>query len=108
MAGDHHEQDGVLAHVPVISRENILAALHENHVENGLLIPFALRDVVGNAIGARIQVHLMQVRKRVHIGHDATGERRVLEVVQDAVHLIELALAIARLLGDLVAVGLAN
>ena len=104
----HHEQDRVLADVPVVSREDVLAALHEAHVEGRLLVSFSMCHVVRHAVGAGVQVHLREVGKGVHVGHDAARERRVRKVVEHAVHLVEVALGIVTLLGDLVAVRLAD
>ena len=53
-------------------------------------------------------MHLVQVVKVVHVGHDATRERSVLKVVEHAVHLVEVTLGVMRLLSDLVTVGLTD
>ena len=55
-----------------------------------------------------IQVHLGQITEHVCVGHDAAAVRRVLEVVQHAVHLIKVTLGIMALLPNLVAVGFAD
>ena len=102
---DHHQQNGVLAHVPVVRGQNVLAALVENHVERRLVVLRTLRHVIGHAIGARIKVHLGQIAKHVRIGHNAATIRRVLKVVQHTVHLVEVALGVMALLTNLIAVG---
>ena len=105
---NHHQQDGVLAHIPVVRGQNVLAALVENHVERRLVVLRALRDVIGHAVRARIQVHLGQVAKHIRVGHDAATVRCVLKIVQHSVHLVEIALGIMALLANLVPVGLAD
>ena len=105
---DHHQQNGVLAHVPVVRGQNVLAALVENHIECRLIVLRALRDVIGHAVRARVQVHLGQVAKHIGVRHNAAAVRRVLKVVQHTVHLVEIALGIVALLANLVPVGLAD
>ena len=105
---DHHQQNGVLAHIPVVGGQNVLAALVENHVECRLVVLRALRHVIGHAVGARVQVHLGQVAKHIGVRHNAAAVRRVLKVVQHTVHLVEIALGIMALLANLVPVGLAD
>ena len=68
----------------------------------------ALRNVIGHAVRARIQVHFGQVAKHVRVGHDAAAVRRMLKVVQHAVHLVEIALGIMALLANLIPIGLAD
>ena len=67
----HHEQDGVLAHVPVVCRKHVLAALDQEHVERGSALARLLRHVVDGVVGTGIQVHLGEVRECVEVGHDA-------------------------------------
>jgi len=105
---NHHEQNGVLAHVPVVRGQNVLAALVENHVERRFVILRALRHVICHAVGARIQVHLGQVAEHIGVRHDATAIRRMLKVVQHAVHLVKVALGIMALLANLVSVSLTD
>ena len=105
---NHHQQNGVLAHIPVVRGQNVLAALVENHVERRLVILRALRHVIRHAVGARIQVHLGQIAKHVRIGHNAATIRRVLKVVQHAVHLVKVTLGIMAFLANLIPVGLAD
>ena len=105
---DHHQQDGVLAHIPVVRGQNVLTALVENHVERRLVVLRTLRDVIGHTVGARIQVHLGQIAKHIRVGHDAAAVRRMLEVVQHAVHLVKVALGIMALLANLVPIGFAD
>ena len=105
---DHHQQNGVLAHIPVVRSQNILAALVENHVERRFVILRTLRHVIRHAVGARIQVHLGQVAKHIGVRHNAAAVRRVLKVVQHAIHLVKVALGIMALLPNLIPVGLAD
>ena len=105
---NHHQQNGVLAHIPVVRGQNILATLVENHVERRLVVLRTLCDVIGHAVGARIQVHLGQIAKHIGVRHNAAAVRRVLKVVQHAVHLIEVTLGIMALLANLIPVGLAD
>ena len=86
----------------LLAAKNVLAALVENHVECRLVVLRALRHVIGHAVGARIQVHLGQVAKHVGVGHDAAAVRRVLKVVQHAVHLVKVTLGIMAFLPNLV------
>ena len=53
-------------------------------------------------------MHLGQIAEHVRVRHNATAVRRVLKVVQHAVHLVEVALGIVALLANLIAVGLAD
>ena len=53
-------------------------------------------------------MHLGQIAKHIGVRHNAATVRRVLKVVQHAVHLIEVALGIVALLANLIAVGLAD
>ena len=53
-------------------------------------------------------MHLGQVAKHIGIRHNAAAVRRVLKVVQNAVHLVEIALGIMALLPNLIPVGLAD
>ena len=105
---DHHQQDGILAHVPVVCGQNVLTALVENHVERRFVILRTLRHVIRHAVRTRIQVHLGQVAKHIGVRHNAAAVRRMLQVIQHAVHLVKVALGIMALLPNLVAVSLAD
>ena len=87
--GNHHQQEGVLAYIPVIGCEYVLAALDEAHVERGPVIVFFVRDVVDHVVGARVEVHLGEVAKSVGRGHNTARKGRVFEVEEDFVHLVE-------------------
>ena len=70
--------------------------------------PSACGDVIGDAVRAGVEVHLGKVGEGIHVRHDAPRVRRVREVVEHAVHLVEVALGIVRLLRDLIAIRLAD
>ena len=53
-------------------------------------------------------MHLGQVAKHVRVGHDAATVRRMLKVVQHAIHLVKVALGIMALLANLIPIGLAD
>ena len=55
---NHHQQNCVLAHIPIVRGQNVLATLVENHVERRFVVLRTLSDVIGHAVGARIQMHL--------------------------------------------------
>ena len=99
---EHVHKHGVLADVPVVGREHVLAALVEYGVER------VARDVEGHRVRAGVERHLVQILKVVEAGEYAAGGAVVLEVVQHAVDLVEFALGILVLHAELIAVGLAD
>ena len=100
--GKHADQGGVLDHVPVVGRQHVLRALVEDGVED------LARDVEGHGVGAGIEAHFAEVREVVHAGEDAAALGVVLQIVEHPVHLVEVALGVVVLLGQLIAVGLAD
>ena len=105
---DHHKKDGVLADIPVVCRQHVLAPLIQKHIERRTVFVRLLRDVVGDGVGARVQVHFREVGEHIGVRHDPSGIRSLAEVKKDLVHLVEVALGITRLHADLIAVGLAD
>ena len=99
---EHHQEDAVLHHVPVARRQHILAALVQNAVEG---VP---RDVEGHGIGARVQVHVFEVRHVVHVRDDAAAGGGMLQIIQHFVHLVELPFREIVLDAQLIAVRLAD
>ena len=95
---EHHEQDRVLHDVPVVCREHVVGALVEYAVER------VARDVERHGIGARIEVHFVQVGKSVNVGEYPAAGGIVFKVVEHPVHLVELALAVLVFYAELVAV----
>ena len=53
-------------------------------------------------------MHLGQIAKHIGVRHNAAAVRRVLKVVQHAVHLVKVTLGIMALLANLIPVGLAD
>ena len=98
----HAGQRSVLHDIPVVRREHILRALVEYGVE-----PVS-RDIEGHRVCAGVQRHLAEVCVVVDIGHDAPRCGVMLEVKQHSVDLIHLALGVAVLHAELIAVGLAD
>lgn len=99
---EHMQQDRILHDVPVVCGEGVLTALVENAVE------FVAGDVESHRIGARVEMHLVQILKVVDVGEDASGLRIVFEVKKHSVHLVEFALGIYALFAELIAVRFAN
>lgn len=99
---EHYEQRRILADVPVVRSEHVLAALVEYRVEP---VP---GDVERHGIGAGSQPHFAEVGVIVGVGHDTAAVRVVLQVVQHLVHLIEISLGIVVLHAELIAVRLAD
>ena len=95
---EHMQQDRILHDVPVVCGEGVLTALIENAVE------FVAGDVESHRIGARVEMHLVQILKVVDVGEDASGLRIVFEVKKHSVHLVEFALGIYALFAELIAV----
>ncbi|MPN45761.1 hypothetical protein SDC9_193332 [bioreactor metagenome] len=96
------DKHGVLRDVPGIGDEHVLRALVEDGAEP------VVDDIERHAVGARVEVHLMQVGVVVDVGHDAPALGIVAQVKQHTVHLVEEALAVDVLDAELVAVGLAD
>lgn len=71
---EHMQQDRILHDVPVVCGEGVLTALIKNAVE------FVAGDVESHRIGARVEMHLVQILKVVDVGEDASGLRIVFEV----------------------------
>ena len=92
------QQDRILHDVPVVCGEGVLTALIENAVE------FVAGDVESHRIGARVEMHLVQILKVVDVGEDASGLRIVFEVEKHSVHLIEFALGVNAFFAELIAV----
>ena len=87
-----------MADVPAVRREHILRALVENGVE------LLARDVEGHAVCAGVEVHLAQISVDIYISQNAAAERVVLEVIENSVNLIKLALGVVVLDSELIAV----
>lgn len=99
---EHMQQDRILHDVPVVCGEGVLTALIENAVE------FVAGDVESHRIGARVEMHLVQILKVVDVGEDTPRLRIVFEVEKHSVHLVEFALRIYALFAELIAVRFAN
>ena len=99
---EHMQQDRILHDVPVVCGEGVLTAWIENAVE------FVAGDVESHRIGARVEMHLVQILKVVDVGEDASGLRIVFEVKKHSVHLVEFALRIDAFFAELIAVRLAD
>ena len=100
--GEHVDEKRILEDVPVIRGEHVVRTLIEDAIE---AITF---DVEGHAISAGIEVHLMQIFKVIDIRHDATGIRVMLQIVKDAVDLVEFPFGVDGLFAKLIAIGFAN
>ena len=87
--------------IPVVCSKHIVASLIEYSVK------FVAGNVKRHRICARIKVHFVQIGMDEYIGHYAARSRIVFKVVQNPVHLIELALFIFVFDAQLIAVCLA-
>ena len=94
----HHQQHGILHHVPVVGRKDVLRPLVEYAVQSIAL------DIEGHRVRARLKSHLREILEVVEVGHDAAAVLVILETPQHVVHLVHLALLELVLLGHLVAV----
>ena len=99
---EHVKKDRILHHVPVVCGESVLTALIENAVE------LVARNVEGHGIGARVEMHLVQVLKVVDIGENTAGTRIVFQVEKHSVHLVEFAFGVYALDAELIAVRFAD
>ena len=104
----HHQQNGVLAHIPVIGRQHVLGALVQHHIEYQLLLARPLGHIIGNAVSAGVQMHLTQIRKYISIRHNPTAVGILLQIEKHPIHLIHIALLVMTLHADLVTIGLAD
>ena len=100
--GKHHQKHGILAHVPVVGGEHILAALVEDAIEG------VSGDIEGHGIGAGIEAHIVQILEIIEVGENPPGGRIVLQVIKHPVYLVKLPLRVLVLDAQLVAVGLAD
>ena len=98
----HVNERRILTDVPAVCREHILRALVEYRVE------FLARDIESHAVGAGIEIHFTQVCVDVYVCQYAAAERVVLEVIENSVNLVEVALGIVVLDSELIAVCLAD
>ena len=99
---EHTKQSCVLNDVPVVCGQHILRTLIEDAVE------VLARDVEGHRVSAGVEIHLVQIGVGVDVGHNAAGCGVVLEIVENAVDLVELALAVLVLDTELIAVRLTD
>ena len=106
--GDHHEQDRVLADIPVVGRQHVLRSLREHRIQRELLLSLRLCDVERDGPGARIQIHLVKVLVVIERRYDPAAERVIFKVVEDTVHLVEHALLINVFDPELIAVSLSD
>ena len=104
----HVHQNRILHNIPVVCSKHVLGSLIENCIECKSVLSLFLSNIVGYAVSARIQIHLMKVRKHIGICHDPAAERIVFEIINDPVHLVKLALFINTLLPNLIAVGFSD
>lgn len=80
--GEHHQEGGVLHHVPAVGGEHILTSLVQNAVQN---IP---RHIEGHGVGAGLKGHVLQVMVVEKVGDHPPGGGAVLQGMEDPVHLI--------------------
>ena len=105
---NHHEQDSVLANIPVVCRKNILATLNKQQVKCRFVLTCFLSDVIDCVERARVEVHLREVSKGIQVGHNTAAERILLEVLEYAIHLVIVAIGVVRNLSNLITVSFAN
>ena len=105
---NHHQQDCVLANIPVVSGKNVLATLNKQQVKRWFVLTWLLSNVIDCVECARVEVHLGEVGKGVQIGHNTTAERILFEILEYAIHLVIIAVSIVRNLSNLITVSFAN
>ena len=105
---NHHQQDCVLANIPVVSSKNVLTTLNKQQVKRWLVFAWLLSNVIDCVECARVEVHLREVGKGVQVGHDSTAEWILFEILEHAIHLVIIAVSIVRNLSNLITVSFAN
>ena len=94
--------------VPVVGRKDILRALNENHVQGKLIVAFFLGDIPDSLECARVQIHLMQISMIVNICKHAAAEWCVLQIIKQAIDLVEFAFFVLMLDTKLITIGFTN
>ena len=105
---NHHEQDSVLANIPVVSCKNVLATLNKQQVERRFILTWLLSNVVNCVECARVEVHLRKIGKGIQVSHNTTAERILFEVLEYTINLVIIAIGVVRNLSNLITVGFAN
>ena len=101
---DHHQKKRILGNVPVVRSQNIVGPLVQHSIEHQLPVSPLLCDVERHAVGAWVEVHLMEILMHIEVRQDPPAERIVSEVIEHTVGLIKQSLLIDMLHAHLVAI----
>ena len=105
---DHHQKKRILAHIPVICRQNILRSLIQNSIQDQFVFSRFFGHIKCHGIGTWVKIHFMKILMYINIGHDPSAVRIVLKIKKYPVHLIHHSFFILMFHTQLIAVGFSD
>ena len=100
----HMHEYRVLTHIPVICCQNILGTLIQYRIQHQFILPRFLCHIKCHAVGTRIQMHFMQIRVHINIGHNTATVRIVFQIIDHTIHLIHHTFLILMLYAHLITI----
>ena len=87
--GQHVQEHGVLAYIPVVGGQYVLGTLVQNAVQDHFAGLVIFRDIECHGVGAGVQMHVAQILEIVDVGHDPAAVGVIFKIVDHAVPLVQ-------------------